>query len=151
MKPHERAGEFLDRRADRNASPARAGGTHRAGPRQMPIHLLAHRVHLLQHALGERTGQGRGAVGQDRQRRLDRVGQIRRLPARPLHGIVIAFEKHVDLIDQRLHFGRPYPLQRGVATAVQLCHRRAQVAQRRQPKADLRPDGAENAHTKDAE
>ena len=74
--------------------------------------LVAHDVGLLQNLGGERiAGVDRGLIDDDRQRRLDRVGEIADMGARTLDNVAVRVDQGVGLARQWRDFVRKVALE----------------------------------------
>ena len=113
-----------------------------AGALQMVRDLVAHHVGLLQHLARERIGAMRGGlVDDDRQRRLDGVGEIADMGARALDDFAIGVDQRVGLARQRRDLDREFALQPFGAAGADVGDGFRDAFQRRKTEADLEDRG----------
>ena len=73
----------------------------------------------------------------DGERRLQAVRQVARLCDRTADGLLPLVEQRVEIVDERLHFGRIFALDAPIAALVQSGKARAKVVDRRHAAAHL--------------
>ena len=113
-----------------------------AGALQMVRDLIAHHVGLLQNLGRERIGPARGGfVDDDRQRRLDGVGEIADMGARALDDFPVGVDQRVGLARQRRDLDGKFTLQPLGAAGADVGDRFRDAFQRRQAEADLEDRG----------
>ncbi|WP_336886531.1 hypothetical protein [Hydrogenophaga sp. SL48] len=97
--------------------------------------------HLFLNQRRQRGRTGAGGLGRlvhDGQRRFQRVGQVARLGARPLHDLGVAVQHAVEVVDQRLQLGGEATLQALRAAFPHVRQRAPERPQRGQAHAHLR-------------
>ena len=82
-----------------------------------------------------------GLVGQDRERRLQRMREIAGLRARAQHHLAVDLDHAVQVVDQRLHFGGESARQARGLAGLDHAQRTAQARHRLQAEADLKRGG----------
>ena len=116
----------------------------RGDPRalQMMRDLVAHHIGLLQNLARERIGGVRGGlVDDDRQRRLDGVGEIADMGARALDDFAVGVDQRIGLARQRRDLDRKFAFEPFGAAGADIGDRFRNALQRRKPEADLEDRG----------
>ncbi len=111
--------------------------------------LVAHHIGLLQNFCGERIGDMRGGfVDNDRQRRLDGVGEIADMGAGAFDDFAVGVDQRVGLARQRRDLDGKLALEPLGAAGADIGDRFRNALQRRKPEADLEDRGQQQHDSK---
>ena len=134
--------DSLRRREDAAAGAERRARRRRARVREVIVDLPAHPLDLLADRRGELVMPlGVGTIGflrQHRERRLETVSEVAGLGQRAPDGLLAVLEQRVEIVDERLHFGRIIAVDAAIATVAEAREALAQMIHRRQAVAYLR-------------
>ena len=119
---------------------------------QMMRHLIAHHIGLLQHLARKGIdGMRGGLVDDDRERRLDGVGEIADMGARALDDLAVGVDQRVGLARQRRDLDRKFAFEPFGAAGADVGDRFRNALERRQPEADLEDRGQQQHDTERCE
>ncbi len=134
--------EALDQRRHLGARAEQVGRAGHARLGEVPLHVVRHRPHLPPHGHARLAVESGRLVGQDGERRLERVGQAPHLAAGPLEQRRVVVEQGVGLAHQTGDLGREIGGQARSPPGAHVGQRRAQPAQRGQAEAQLQREHA---------